>query len=180
MRCRSLGMSRCRASLGVGALQAQHPHVGNVEHADPFTNGLVFLDQATELNRHLPAGKGHHAATFVAAELEQGSAPQRHRTDHWEAHSYGGLHDPEGNPEICPSPWSVSETVTSLNAIPGHLFGHQLLLPQLSVLHPSGRFEGLVPSAPVGGACRACRSDGLSPLDPPRPQASGAAEQRRW
>jgi len=67
-----------------------------------------------------------------------------------------------------------------LSAFPERLFGRQLLLSQLSVLHPAGRCEGVVPSAPVGGACRDCRSDGLSPLDPPFPQASGSAEQRCW
>ena len=56
--------------LGIGTFQAQHSHVGDVEHADPFANGLVFLDEAAELNRHLPAGKRHHAATNTAAELE--------------------------------------------------------------------------------------------------------------
>jgi len=45
-----------------------------------------------------------------------------------------------------------------LSAFPERLFGRQLLLSQLSVLHPAGRCEGVVPSAPVGGACRDCRS----------------------
>ena len=166
--------------LGIGTFEAQHSHVGDVEHADPFANGLVFLDQAAELNRHLPAGKRHHAAPGAAAGLEQGSALQGHGGGGWEAHSYGGLHDPEGNPEICPCAWSVSQTVTSLSAFPGRLFGHQLLLSQLSVLHPACRFERVVPSSPVGGACRACGFDGLSPLDPPFSQASCCAEQRRW
>ena len=64
--------------LGIGTFEAQHSHVGNIEHADPFANGLVLLDQAAELNRHLPAGKRHHAAPGAAAGLEQGSALQGH------------------------------------------------------------------------------------------------------
>ena len=64
--------------LGIGTFEAQHSHVGNIEHADPFANGLVLLDQAAELNRHLPACKRHHAAPGAAAGLEQGSALQGH------------------------------------------------------------------------------------------------------
>ena len=100
--------------FGVGSLESQHPHMGDVEHAHAVAYGFVFLNQATELHWHLPASEGHHSATSSAAELIE------RRTQHGfgrrvgEEQFYGVLQLVEAKPEISCSSWSISGTVLNL------------------------------------------------------------------
>ena len=62
--------------LDAVAAQGEHPHVGDVEDTAVLAHGLVLLDQAAELHRHLPASEGHHAAAGDPGRLKQGGAGQ--------------------------------------------------------------------------------------------------------
>ena len=91
--------------------------MGDVKHPQLFAHGLVLLDQAAELHRHLPAGEGHHPTAAVSAELMKRRALQRHRVRCEKSHSYGELQQLEANVEIGSRAWSISQTVTSFIAL---------------------------------------------------------------
>merc|ERR1711934_1275204 len=102
-----------QSRLWIWAFQPEHAHVGDVKHPQLFAYGLVLLDQAAELHRHLPACKGHHPTAAVSAELMKRRALQRHRVRCGKSHSYGELQQLEANLEIGLRAWSISQTVIS-------------------------------------------------------------------
>ena len=103
--------------FGVGPLQSQHSHVGDVEHSNAVAYGFVFLNQTTELHRHFPASEGHHSATSSAAELIERRTQHGFGRGGGEAQSYGVLPLVDAKPEISCSSWSISGTVLSLKAL---------------------------------------------------------------
>jgi hypothetical protein len=64
--------------FGIGPLQLQHSHVGDVKHSNVLAHDFVLLDQAAELHRHLPASERHHAAACCDAEVMERGAVQIH------------------------------------------------------------------------------------------------------
>ena len=111
------GHQLLQSRFGIGTFQSQHAHVGDVKHPQFFAHGPVLLNQTAELHRHLPAGERHHPSSAVSAELMKRRALQRHPFRCGESHSYGGLQQVEANPEIGLKAWSISQTVTSVDAL---------------------------------------------------------------
>ena len=70
------GQQGLQGVLDAVALEGQHSHVGDVEDTDVLAHRLVFLHQAAELHRHLPAGERHQTPSGCAAGLPEGSTAQ--------------------------------------------------------------------------------------------------------
>ena len=59
---------------GLGAAHVDLAHVADVEEAGGAAHGLVLLEDAAVLHRHLPAGEIHHARPMGHVKIAQGRA----------------------------------------------------------------------------------------------------------
>ena len=150
--------------LGAGTPQLQHPHVRDVEDAAAAAHGLVLGHQTGELHGHLPAGKGHHAATGS----DRGAMKWRGLQAGHGVRRQGGLDPME--PRGCQS----RQGCIRLEAA-RWIHGPAPLLPQLPPLFSTQwGGVGLVPAAPIVHPSRAGRRAVVPSLDGAPPQVAGA------
>jgi hypothetical protein len=61
-----VGQQAAQEGAGVGAVQVDHAHVGDVEHAGVRPHGIVFFDLRTVVDGHVPAAKVDHLGAGCA------------------------------------------------------------------------------------------------------------------
>ena len=50
-----IGKQPAKKRFGIGSLDVENRHVGNVEHASPPANNMVFVELRSVVKRHIPA-----------------------------------------------------------------------------------------------------------------------------